>query len=104
MLTTNWPLGCPGGSVITALLPTSPLTVGIGEAEATGLGTAGAELVGAGEGPLFTGELLLQAASTSIGRTTSRPAVRRTGFLTVGRAGSSRNGTSSTTLGADHEG
>jgi hypothetical protein len=60
------------------LLPTDPLTTGIGDAEPTGVGTDGADEVGAGEGPLFTGELLLHAASSTIGNTTSIPALRRT--------------------------
>ncbi|GAA1946503.1 hypothetical protein GCM10009738_19880 [Kitasatospora viridis] len=82
VLTTNCPVGLPDGRVITALLPTEPLTVGIGDAEETAAGTDGAELVGAGDGPLFTEELLLHAASSaSIGRSTSNPALRRTGTV-----------------------
>ncbi|MFE9421418.1 hypothetical protein ACFYNO_00485 [Kitasatospora sp. NPDC006697] len=68
--------------MITALLPTAPLTIGIGEADPTADGTEGAELVGAGDGPLFTGDLLLHAASNAIiGTSTSKPALRRTGAV-----------------------
>ncbi|GAB2742200.1 hypothetical protein GCM10010442_73050 [Kitasatospora kifunensis] len=67
-----------------AFLPNSPLTIGIGEAEPTGAGTLGEALVGATDGPLFAVVPLLQAASTSIGRSTSNPALRRTVVLTVG--------------------
>ncbi|GAA2235672.1 hypothetical protein GCM10010430_15570 [Kitasatospora cystarginea] len=62
--------------VMFALLPKSPATVGIGEAEATGLGTGATEGEALGEAP--DEEVPpLQAASSARGRTTSKPAIRR---------------------------
>ncbi len=85
VLITNCPLGCPAGSVMVALLPKLPSTVGIGAASLTGAGTVGAALDADGDTSAGAFEPLLQATSSSMGRATSKPAVRRTVFLTVGR-------------------
>ncbi|GAA2145625.1 hypothetical protein GCM10009760_34440 [Kitasatospora kazusensis] len=71
---------------MAALLPKSPVTVGIGEAEPTGVGTAGAEAGVDAEDPAGDGDPLLHAASRATGSATSNPAIRRTAVLTVGRS------------------
>ncbi|GAA2994152.1 hypothetical protein GCM10010519_29330 [Streptomyces lactacystinicus] len=72
---------------MVALLPNPPPErVGIGDASATGAGTVGAALAVDGvAGPAALGELL-QATASSNGRVRSKPAVRRTVVLTVGRS------------------